>query len=90
MDQFWKAREGRAAVLEKPLVPAKAGGADDGERERMRLLMRAEKVRVLVCATGLHTLLFFPAVYFRLNRGAKQRTSSSLTTAKSSLRRSPC
>ena len=79
----------RARNSDKPLVPAKAGGADDGERERMRLLMRAEKVHVLNCATGLHTLYFFPAVYFRLNRGAKQWTSSSLTTPKSSPKRSP-
>ncbi len=34
----------RSRSNEKPTVPAKAGGADDGERERMRLLMRAEKV----------------------------------------------
>ena len=34
----------RSRSSDKPVVPAKAGVADDGERERMRLLMRAEKV----------------------------------------------
>jgi hypothetical protein len=34
----------RGRSNDKATVPAKAGGADDGERERMRLLMRAEKV----------------------------------------------
>ena len=34
----------RGRSSDKPIVPAKAGGMDDGERERMRLLMRAEKV----------------------------------------------
>jgi hypothetical protein len=35
----------RGRSSDKPIVPVKAGGMDDGERERMRLLMRAEKVK---------------------------------------------
>lgn len=44
----------RSRSSDKPVVPAKAGVADDGERERMRLLMRAEKV---ACENAQLTLI---------------------------------
>jgi hypothetical protein len=40
----------RGRSSDKPIVPPKAGSSDDGERERMRLLMRAEKVLSYSCS----------------------------------------
>ena len=40
----------RGRSSDKPIVPPKAGSSDDGERERMRLLMRAEKVLSYTCS----------------------------------------
>ena len=54
----------RGRSSDKPIVPAKAGGMDDGERERMRLLMRAEKVNsIYMRALGLYqyNFLYAPA-----------------------------
>ncbi len=79
----------RGRSSDKPIVPAKAGGMDDGERERMRLLMRAEKVNsIYMHALGLYQYIF-SLRSCRLSRVAKLWTSSSLTTAKNSLRRYP-
>lgn len=74
----------RGRSSDKPIVPAKAGGMDEGERERMRLLMRAEKVR---CSRALNRVGLI--CYCRPSRGARPWTSSSLTTAKSLPRRYP-
>jgi hypothetical protein len=50
----------RGRSSDKPVVPAKTGGADDGERERMRLLMRAEKV------SCTYTICLSPNLFFRV------------------------
>jgi hypothetical protein len=76
----------RGRSSDKPIVPAKAGGMDEGERERMRLLMRAEKVR-LFCAHKTIRVSLFCHFYYRRSRGARPWTSSSSTTAKSLPRR---
>ncbi len=50
----------RARNSDKSLVPAKAGAADDGERERMRLLMRAEKVQCFTLRPSSSCFRFTP------------------------------
>jgi hypothetical protein len=74
----------RSRSNDKPTVPAKVGGADDGERERMRLLMRAEKV---ACATGLD--FSHRDIFLRLNRAAKLWINSLLKTPKSLQKKYP-
>jgi hypothetical protein len=45
---------------DKSLVPDKAGAADDGERERMRLLMRAEKLQCCTLSPSSSCFRFTP------------------------------
>jgi hypothetical protein len=61
----------RARNSDKPLVPAKAGAADDGERERMRLLMRAEKVKCFKLRSSSSFLILFFRCLFQAESRCK-------------------